>query len=207
MRAVLYVDGFNLYYRCLKGTPYRWLDLERLAATLMPRDKVVGLRYFTAHVRPSPAGPRVDYEQKTYLRALRTLPCLEVEYGRFVTHAVSMPAADAPGGLPLTVRVLKTEEKGSDVNLAVRMVCEGYEDLYDLAAVVSNDSDLIAAVRAARGRLGKTVGVFGPPHRASRELLREADFYRPLTPDILQRCQFPAVLADARGEFRKPAGW
>ncbi len=27
MRTNVYVDAFNLYYGCLKGTPYRWLDL------------------------------------------------------------------------------------------------------------------------------------------------------------------------------------
>ena len=36
----LYVDGFNLYYRALKDTPFRWLDLRKLAETLFPQDTI-----------------------------------------------------------------------------------------------------------------------------------------------------------------------
>jgi 6-hydroxy-3-succinoylpyridine 3-monooxygenase len=30
LRTRVYVDGYNLYYGCLKGTPYKWLDLLKL---------------------------------------------------------------------------------------------------------------------------------------------------------------------------------
>ena len=29
-KTIIYVDGFNLYYR-LKNTPYKWLDLQKLS--------------------------------------------------------------------------------------------------------------------------------------------------------------------------------
>jgi hypothetical protein len=35
-----YIDGFNLYYGCLKGSPYKWLDLDALARRLQPRDQI-----------------------------------------------------------------------------------------------------------------------------------------------------------------------
>jgi hypothetical protein len=56
MRTNVYVDGFNLYYGCLKGTPYRWLDLEALCSRLLPTNSIHRIRYFTArvlHVRTS----------------------------------------------------------------------------------------------------------------------------------------------------------
>ena len=33
----LYVDGFNLYYRAVRGTPFKWLDLRKLGEALFPR--------------------------------------------------------------------------------------------------------------------------------------------------------------------------
>jgi hypothetical protein len=29
VRTSIYIDGFNLYYRALKGTPYKWLDVKK----------------------------------------------------------------------------------------------------------------------------------------------------------------------------------
>jgi hypothetical protein len=33
-----YIDGFNLYYDALNWTPYKWLDLGKLAQALLPSD-------------------------------------------------------------------------------------------------------------------------------------------------------------------------
>jgi hypothetical protein len=54
-----HVDGFNLYYGCLKGTPYRWLDLSAFAQKMLPKDQIIGIKYFTAKVdvRPGPLSP------------------------------------------------------------------------------------------------------------------------------------------------------
>ena len=54
VKAVIYVDGFNLYYGCLKGTPYRWLDLQAFAQKMLPRDEIAGIKYFTAIVDARP---------------------------------------------------------------------------------------------------------------------------------------------------------
>jgi len=54
-------------------------------------------------------------------------------------------------------KVLKTEEKGSDVNLAVHMVNDAWKNLYDCAVICSNDGDLSEAVRIVRRELHKTV--------------------------------------------------
>jgi hypothetical protein len=56
----LYIDGFNLYYGCLKGTRYKWLDLDALARTLQPRDDIHRIRYFTARVAARPDNPLAD---------------------------------------------------------------------------------------------------------------------------------------------------
>ena len=46
--VIVYVDGFNLYYGSLKRTPYKWLDLGRLCAGMLPNDHVIAIKYYTA---------------------------------------------------------------------------------------------------------------------------------------------------------------
>jgi hypothetical protein len=69
VRTVVYVDGFNLYYGALKGTPYRWLDLERLCRLLLPSNDVQRINYHTAPVAPRPDDPKQPVRQQIYLRA------------------------------------------------------------------------------------------------------------------------------------------
>jgi hypothetical protein len=47
-RAIVYVDGFDLYYGALKNTPYKWLNPATLCARMLPKDDVVAINYFTA---------------------------------------------------------------------------------------------------------------------------------------------------------------
>jgi hypothetical protein len=72
MRTNVYVDGFDLYYGCLKGTPYRWLDLEGLCARMLPTNDVQRVRYFTARVAARPGKLHDPVHQDAYLRALAT---------------------------------------------------------------------------------------------------------------------------------------
>ena len=70
----VYIDGFNLYYRALKDTPFRWLDLRKLAETLFPQDDIHRVCYFTARLDARPGNPNQPRRQLIYLRALATLP-------------------------------------------------------------------------------------------------------------------------------------
>ena len=106
-----------------------------------------------------------------------------------------------------TVEILDTEEKGSDVNLASYLLLDGFDDEYEMAVVVSNDSDLELPIRMARTRLAKQVGVFDPSRRRSFELYNAASWYRPLRQGPLSASLFPDTLSDAKGPITKPAGW
>src|SRR6266704_296185 len=48
MKTWVYVDGLNLFYGCLKGTPFKWLDLHRLSAQLLRGHQIDRIKYFTA---------------------------------------------------------------------------------------------------------------------------------------------------------------
>lgn len=205
LRLTIYVDGFNPYYALLKPDPaVRWLDLAALAAALRPQAPAT-VRYFTAKVRPIP-DPGARTRQRLYLKALETLPDVTVHFGHFTTHEVRMAlVAPAPGG-PNTARVWKTEEKGSDVNIATFLLLDGHDRLYDEAIVISRDSDLVEPVREANRRFGP-VHVLNPRNVHS-DLALAAASYGPLDPAILPRCQLPDTVQLPSGRsVGRPPTW
>ena len=111
------------------------------------------------------------------------------------------------GSGPNVVEILDTEEKGSDVNLATYLLLDGFEEDYEMAVVISNDSDLKLPIQKLRTRLGKQVGVFDPnPHR-NFDLHNAASWYRPLRKGPLSASLFPPTLSDSEGTITKPANW
>src|SRR5258706_5665075 len=179
MNTTVYVDGFNFYYGALKGTAYKWLNLNKLCRLLLPRNNVTKIKYFTAIVSARPRDLDKPTRQLTYLRALQTLPNLEIILGSFLTHNVSMLIASGPASPPRFVTVVRTEEKASDVNIAAHMINDGYKNEYDVAVLISNDSDLAEPVRLVRLDLKKPVGVINPHNRhPSQSIVQYASFVK-----------------------------
>ena len=121
-----------------------------------------------------------------------------------------MPLAHPPAGAPTKINVIDTEEKGSGVNLASYLLVDGFKREYEMAVVVSNDSDLVEPIRLVQGELGLPVTVVNPhcyTHNPSRQLQQIATTYIRLRPVALEACQFPPSLKDAHGVIHKPAGW
>ena len=203
LKTNVYIDGFNLYYGCIRDTPHRWLDIAALCARLLPKNKVHRIRYFTALVTPRPNDPQQRNQQEIYIRALRTIPNLTIYFGSFLATKARMRRADGRG----FVRVLKSEEKGSDVNLASHLLIDCYLSDCDVAVILSNDSDLVFPIEHAKQRLGKIIGIVNPHPRPSRELLGVANFYKSIRPSVLAQCHFPERMSDAQGEFHKPPTW
>ena len=191
----------------MRDTPYRWLDIGKLVQLLLPQHTINRIRYFTALVVNRPSDARQRQRQQAYLRALQTIPDLTIHYGHLLAKTKRRPLARPPATGPRTVEILDTEEKGSDVNLASFLLSDGFDDKYEMAAVISNDSDLELPIRMVRDRLDKPVGVFDPSRRRSFQLHSAASWYRPLRRGPLSASLFPDTLSDARGHITKPAGW
>lgn len=203
--AIVYVDGFNLYYGALKRTPYKWLDLGKLCALMLPDDRIIAIKYYTARISARPGNPTAPNDQQIYLRALRTVPNLTITYGHFLTHSVSMTLT---GVQPIKrVWVDKTEEKGSDVNLASHLVRDGHHNAFQVAALITNDSDLAEPVRIVRDELHLPVGILNPHQHHSAELKRVATFLKRIRQSDLVASQFAEALTDSKGAFHKPSSW
>ena len=96
MRTRVYVDGFNLYYGALKGTSFKWLNLVELARQLLPAPYSVDkLNYFTARVS-GVSDPGAPARQHAYLRALGTLPEVQVHFGSFLAKSAWRPLTNLP---------------------------------------------------------------------------------------------------------------
>ena len=209
----VYIDGFNLYYRAIKPNPqYKWLDLAKLSQALLPSHQINRIRYFTAVVDQRPGDPQQQIRQQSYLRALRTIPNLDIHYGQFKTRNQWRPLARPVEDFNGLVFVRNTEEKGTDVNLATYLIMDGYDGEYEQALVISNDSDLALPVRMVRDKLSLPIGVVNPNPEAKRdytpvELREAATFLRRVRRNALRNSQFPDSLSDGAGTFHKPAAW
>lgn len=206
-RTNVYVDAFNLYYGSLKNTSYKWLDLLALCNAYLKGNNICSIKYFTAQVKARPTDPQQPARQQAYLRALATLPCVEIIFGHYLSHSVKAKLAKTPPQGSPFVTIIKTEEKGSDVNLATHLVHDAHLNRFDVAVVVSNDSDLLTPIQVVRSELGKQVGILNPHAKPSKVLLKHSDFFKAIRQGALQNSQFPDKLTDKHGTIQKPTGW
>lgn len=207
MRTIAYIDGFNLFYGSLKGRTNKWLDLCAYFDRVLPAPcAVVEVKYYTARVSALPHNVDAPKRQDVYIRALReqSKGRIVVVEGNFAIKSVSAPLAADPA---TKVRILKTEEKGSDVNLAVDLVNDAWLDAYDCAAVVSNDADLASAMRIVKQQRRKHVILLTPgaPSRKPLHVLSKWSHRQiGITEADLASCQLPNPMASG---LSKPADW
>ena len=206
MRTNIYIDGFNLYYGALKGTPYKWLDPKKLVKNILNDNHEINrIKIFTARVSGKANNPSEPLRQNIYLRALESyIPEIEIHLGHFLFQEVSMPLAK-PEQDKRFCRVIKTEEKGSDVNLAVHLLNDAWKNDYECGIIVSNDSDLAEAMRLVKKDLNKKIGLISPHEKVSKQLLIHADFQRGIRKSVLANSQLPLQIPGTN--LQKPDIW
>ncbi len=227
-RISFYIDALNLYYGALRHTPYRWLDIKAFCGALL-REKahfniktpgnleigdskciISGIKIFTAPLKELPWDRDAPKRQKLYYTALAAHNpdgLIKVVNGKFKTNKVI--AHDA-AHTRQKHRVFRPEEKGSDVNLALHMLNDAVDDVYDCAIMVSNDTDLLEALTMVHER-EKVIGAAFPVAEGRRvvESLKEsADFYLKICPKMLAASQLPDIVCRKKGNpLRKPELW
>ncbi|MEW6194268.1 MAG: NYN domain-containing protein [Bacteroidota bacterium] len=207
MHTTIYIDGFNFYYRAVKNTPYKWLDFKSLFEKLLSKNnEITQIKYFTALVSGK-TNPYKPIKQQTYLRALQSfIPEIKIYYGHFLTHEVMAPLAK-PVDNQRTARIIKTEEKGSDVNIAVHLLNDAWLNNYDCAVIVSNDSDLVESMKLVKEyHSSKILGLIMPGKgHPSKELMKHADFVKRIRVGVLEASQLPNPIPDTN--ISKPTDW
>ncbi|HTZ64649.1 MAG TPA: NYN domain-containing protein [Solirubrobacteraceae bacterium] len=214
MQANVYVDGFNLYYSALRRRfpDCKWLDVRRLAEMLFPQDEIRHVVYFSARVIARSDDPQEATRQQMYFRALAARD-VEIVLGQFRSAARWMRRSEpCPRGedCPVSaenIRVVVTEEKGSDVNLASRLLIDAFRRDCEMAIVLTNDTDLVEPIRVARDELGLRLALLTPSENPARSLRGTVDVLKKLRHGSLQASQLPDLLRDERGEIHRPRAW
>lgn len=136
---------------------------------------------------------------KIYIRALRWARVDTIQ-GRFQEKQIMCHKCN---------QLFKThEEKRTDVNIALKILCDAVDDIYDKAVIVSADSDLIPAIHAVRKYApDKRIGVMFPIGRTNNDLTKEADFRIKMSQRILQNCQFPKQIKVGNTIIKRPDSW
>lgn len=139
------------------------------------------------------------------------MPLVTQEFGLFKSKTIKCRVSSCGHNGPKEFRA--AEEKGTDVNIALRMLDDAYQGSCDRMVLVSGDSDLVPIVKLVKQRFPKIkVTVYVPARDkargAARELRGAADKHLTLPLNLLPRAQFADVLLKPDGsEVHKPSSW
>jgi uncharacterized LabA/DUF88 family protein len=203
-RVFVYVDGFNLYFG-LKSKGWRrhyWLDLAKLSGALLkPGQRLETVHYFTSRIRTTGKNQQDMQRQTCYLEALQTLPGLATHFG----HFLEKPRKCLHSG----AKWIGYEEKMTDVNIAVQMLNDAFADRFDLAILISGDSDLTTPLRTLREQFPtKRLIVAFPPGRKSADLSKAAHGYLSIGEAHLRQSQLPQQVVRKDGfVLQRPSTW
>ncbi len=228
MKTIIYVDGYNLFYGCLKHSADKWLDIrkllfDRIVRVQDPSSELLKIKYFTAPIRAKIAthGQAAAHAQQAYHRALQQLypDTIEIVQGYYSLEKANLLEFIRPPDKGRRVSVWRLEEKKTDVNIAL----EAYRDALkvDVAqqVFVSNDTDIAPVVQALKEDFPKKVrlGVIFPirdprsanGHRPGNNSLScHADWTRGhITDTELSESQLPSRIPTKKKPIFKPDYW
>ena len=135
-RVAIFIDGSNLVGNLQKRGWPAFIDLDHLTSKLVKDGRLVYLLYGFSSPHPTKVPESVRIDQQRYHDTLRRMPHISLGEGWR-----SPPDFD---------------EKAVDVKLAISLVMMARNNNYDIAYLITADSDLAPAVDVVR-QIGKEV--------------------------------------------------
>jgi uncharacterized LabA/DUF88 family protein len=199
-RVNVYIDGFNLYFGMLHAgfTSYKWLNLYQLAISLLKTNQELHeVKYFTSRVSNDPFKQK---RQNTYLEALEATG-VKIYYGNYQPNKIECKRC---GNIWISYN-----EKMTDVNISTNMIVDAYNNSYDMAMLISGDSDLVPPIKEIHQNFpGKRVFVAFPPKRHNNTVAAVARGYFTIGRKKIADCQFPLEVVKKDGYIlTKPDEW
>lgn len=200
-RAIIYIDGFNLYFGLReKGWKnFYWLNIKKLGENILKEDqKLVKVKYFTSRVSFPPDKVK---RQGTFIEAIETLPDVQIYYGNYQSNKFVCKNCGFISMLP--------SEKMTDVNIAVELLSDAYENKFDTAILISADSDLFAPIKTVHRLFNdKRIVVAFPPARHSFALKEIASASFTIGRKKLADSLFPDEVIKSNGYLlKRPTMW
>lgn len=153
-RVNIFIEGSNLYNNLKKYNIK--INLEDIIKKLETKRHVINIFYYTAELDKT-------FDKKRYLK-----------HHRFLEKIRKIPNFNV---VLCNLRKTKLKDgsfcfeiKGDDVNLATDLIKGAYEDLYDIAIIVTGDEDFIPAINIVKNKHKKVINAFFP--KSSSYLLR-----------------------------------
>jgi len=214
-RVNAYIDGFNLYHS-LKDqgwSKYYWLDIPSLLQGLLKDNQVINTVFYFTSPSVEPASLK---RQTTYIEALERVSLtknrhLQVVRGRFESDDVKCSVCNDYIRCQECGQIVSfNHEKETDVNIAVQMLSDAYEDAFDVALLITADSDQVGTIRTIKKFFydTKKVGVVFPPKRESKHLIKVADFVLHISQNDLGKNQLPEIVEKHDGyKLQRPNTW
>jgi uncharacterized LabA/DUF88 family protein len=217
MKTFVYIDGFNLYYRALKnnGLGMKWLNLDKFVKKLLPNNDIVLINYYTARVS-SRSNPNSPKNQQVFFNALGTLSNVKIHLGQFLVHSIWAYINQPPEFRPPVqniksrlVKILKTEEKGSDVNMASHLVRDAFLGSFECAAILTNDTDLVEPIRIVTNEVKLPIILLSPDlkNNPAQKLIDVATSVRRIRKSHITLSQFPDIITNGNKIITKPSTW
>lgn len=194
-RVICFIDGFNLYHAIhyLKAPHLKWVNLWSLSSVFIrPKSQQLNsVYYFSAYAdwRPDAKSRHLRYVKALVLAGVTPV------MGKFKQKDRKCPKCKHEWH--------SHEEKETDVNIALALLNLAYQNKYDRAFLISNDSDLAPAIHMVRNCFPeKQITTIVPPHyRHSNELIQASSEKAKITIAHLERCLMPAHILDAGGNL------
>lgn len=209
----VYIDGFNLYYGMRESgfNRFYWLDVSALARQFITTgEQLAYTKYFTARISGGRPTDTPSYRaekdakrkrQTNYLDALQATGNVQIIEGHYREDEIECKNCGRVWSAP--------EEKMTDVNIATHLIFDAFAGRFDVAVVVSGDSDLVPPIREISRQLaGKRLHVAFPPARYSNELRKVAHTRIRINETMLGKCQLPDEVAVSGGyKVKRPESW
>ncbi|MFC1994454.1 NYN domain-containing protein, partial [Chloroflexota bacterium] len=138
-RVAIFIDGSNLYHALRNNYRRHDLNFTEFARKLCGPRRLLRTYYYNV-LQDAAQHPDGHKEQNEFLDTLRKTPYLEVRLG----------STKLAQGVPV--------EKGIDIMLATDLLYFAWNNFYDVAVLVSGDSDFAYALQTVKN-MGKHVEV------------------------------------------------
>jgi uncharacterized LabA/DUF88 family protein len=202
-RIIVYIDGFNFYFglRESEWQCYYWLDFPQLATNLIrdiPNAELVATKYFSSRI-VAPEDKR--QRQTNYYETLEMRGSIEFRFGNYREASFECSACNRPNWTQ--------NEKQTDVNIAVEMLIDAFENRFDMAVIISGDSDLVPPIREIKRLFPeKKIMACFPPKRRSKEIRKACSGEIVVSESDLKNNLLPLIVKRADGyEYHCPDTW
>ena len=216
LRVNVYVDGFNLYHSAFQKrvnkqnsksnnkkyigfTNLKWCDLYKLSKQFVSskKEELKEVKYFSA----IPLWMKDKAEKhKLYLDALRSIG-VKIILGKFKEK-------DRKCYATCKEYFKSHEEKETDINIAINLLSDAFEDTFDIALIISGDSDLSPAIQKVKKLFPeKKIGVILPPYQFGADLKNSSDYVKKIKRIHLKKALLPEQINFAGRLIQAPNGW